>query len=191
MGTAFVSRQLAEAATVNSRYAVRIARSDLTVLIRTDQKYSFAPSCMRRGLLAWAVITPNVLLLLKSVPGAVAPVDVVVPGAAKITRLKILNASRRMSRLTCFESLVDLARLTFSDRFQKPLTSGFVRGALPSSPTGCTKAARFKNRSIAGSNSAPATGARQSWPVTLGRLTPLKMLSGDVPVVTAIGKPLL
>src|SRR5437773_1037089 len=74
MGAAFVSRQLAEAATVNSRYAVRIARSGLTVLIRTDQKYSFAPSCMRRGLLACAVITPNVLLLLKSVPGAVAPV---------------------------------------------------------------------------------------------------------------------
>ena len=77
-------------------------------------------------------------------------------------------------------SLIDLARLMFSVRFQGRRTSPFIRGALPSSPTGCTNAALSRNRSTIGSNSSPAIGARQSAPVTFGRLVPLKMFSGRV-----------
>ena len=88
-------------------------------------------------------------------------------------------------------ALIDLARLMFSFRFQNRRTSPLMRGALPSSPTGCTNAARFRNRSTRGLNSSPAIGARQSTPATtFGRLVPLKMFSGAL-VVTPIGSPLL
>src|SRR5690348_13263011 len=87
-------------------------------------------------------------------------------GAPQTTRLKMLNASTRTSTCSDFVALIDLARLRFSFAFQKRRTLGLRRGALPSAPTGWTKAAAFRNLSTLGSKALPAIGARQSAPVT-------------------------
>ena len=77
--------------------------------------------------------------------------------------------------------------MSITVRFHGRRTSPFMRGALPSSPTGCTNAARLKYRSTSGLNSSPASGARQSAPVVFGRFVPLKIGSGAA-VVTPMGR---
>src|SRR5436190_14705292 len=133
------------------------SRPDLLV----SYQYNLRPSCICRGRLAWVVIRPNVLLL-KSVFGR-----------PHTMRLNTLKASTRMSISRLFEALIDLATLMFSVKFQGRRTSGLMRGAFPSSPIGCTNAARFRYLSTVGLNVSPAIGARQSAPVTLGRFVPL------------------
>src|SRR5438093_11495953 len=145
---------------------------------RDSYQYSLRPSCICRGRLNCLVTRPK-LLLLKSVFGA-----------SHTTRLKRLNASTRTSTSRLLDALIDFARLTFSFKFQGRRTSGLMRGALPNAPTGCTNAARFKYRSTNGLNVSPAIGARQSAPVTFGRLVPLKIFNGAF-VVTPSGNPLL
>ena len=146
--------------------------------LTASYQYSFTPNCICRGEFACDVICPK-LALLKFCSGA-----------PQTTRLKRLNTSARTSRRSLLETDTVFATLRFSVRFHGRRTSPFILGALPSSPTGWTKAARSRYRSTSGSNSSPAIGARQSAPVVFGRLVPLKIGRGAALVVTPIGSPL-
>ena len=72
----------------------------------------------------------------------VAAVDACVFGGPNCTRLNRLNASIRTSKLMR-DAVNVFATLMFSFSDQGLRTSGLVRGALPSSPTGAENAASF------------------------------------------------
>src|ERR1035437_2846564 len=117
---------------------------------RFPYQYSLSPPCIWRCVLAWLVITPNVVLLRLDC------------GEPKTTRLKRLNAPPRKRTRNRSVMRKGFARLTFSFKLADTRTREFLRGAFPRTPTGWagnTVASRYL--SLFGSKEDPERGARQ------------------------------